>query len=246
MTTLFISDLHLSKEQPEILRLFLSFLEGPASKADSLYILGDLFEAWLGDDLVIPEYQPAMDALRRLTSSGVPVYVMHGNRDFLLGKQFASATGCTLIDDPAVIDLYGTPTLLMHGDLLCSDDVAYQQLRKQLRDEKWIKQFLSFSAQERIAFAQKLRQQSKEETSYKAEAMMDANSDVVVSYMKQYGVTRLIHGHTHRPAVHEHDDGKTRYVLGDWHGDHTIMLMCDANECRLERYSVDWVSGYTT
>ena len=245
MTTLFISDLHLSKEQPEILRLFLSFLEGPAAKANALYILGDLFEAWLGDDLVLPEYQPALDALRQLTARDVPVYVMHGNRDFLLGQQFAAATGCTLIDDPTVIDLYGTPTLLMHGDLLCSDDVAYLQLRKELRNEKWIKQFLSLPAQERIAFAQKLRQQSKEETSYKAEAMMDANSDTVSDYMKQYGVTRLIHGHTHRPEVHEHDGDKKRYVLGDWHGDHAVTLMCDANGCRLERYSAGWVSGYT-
>ncbi len=234
MTTLFISDLHLSKEQPEILRLFLSFLEGPASKADSLYILGDLFEAWLGDDLVLPEYQPALDALQRLTGSGVPVYVMHGNRDFLLGEQFTAATGCRLIDDPTVIDLYRTPTLLMHGDLLCSDDVAYQQLRKQLRDEKWIRQFLSFSAQERVAFAQKLRQQSKTETSYKSEAIMDVNSTTVSDYMKQYGVMRLIHGQTHRPAVHENGDGEIRYVLGDWHGDHAMVLECGESECRLE------------
>jgi len=237
LTTLFISDLHLSKEQPEILRLFLSFLHGPAASADALYILGDLFEAWLGDDLVLPEYQPALDALHKLTDCGVPVYVMHGNRDFLLGEHFAASTGCTLLDDPTVIDLYGTSTLLMHGDLLCSDDVAYQQLRKQLRDEKWITQFLAFSAQERIAFAQKLREQSKAETSYKAEAIMDANETAVSDYMKHYGVSHLIHGHTHRPAVHENDDGNTRYVLGDWHADHAMVLMCDGKECRLENYS---------
>lgn len=236
MTTLFISDLHLSKEQPEILRLFLSFLEGPAANADALYILGDLFEAWLGDDLVLPEYQPALDSLRQLTARGVPVYIMHGNRDFLLGQQFAATTGCALIDDPTVIDLYGTPTLLMHGDLLCSDDVAYQQLRKQLRDKKWIGQFLSLPAQERVAFAQKLRQQSKEETSYKDDAMMDANSATVDEYMNQYGVTRLIHGHTHRPAVHELGDGKKRYVLGDWHGDHAMVVACDGTECLFNRF----------
>jgi len=236
VTTLFISDLHLSKEQPEILRLFLSFLEGPAANADALYILGDLFEAWLGDDLVLPEYQPALDSLRQLTARGVPVYIMHGNRDFLLGQQFAATTGCALIDDPTVIDLYGTPTLLMHGDLLCSDDVAYQQLRKQLRDKKWIGQFLSLPAQERVAFAQKLRQQSKEETSYKDDAMMDANSATVDEYMNQYGVTRLIHGHTHRPAVHELGDGKKRYVLGDWHGDHAMVVACDGTECLFNRF----------
>jgi len=236
LTTLFISDLHLSKEQPDILRLFLSFLHGPVASADALYILGDLFEAWLGDDLVLPEYQPALDALHKLTDCGVPVYVMHGNRDFLLGEHFAAATGCTLLDDPTVIDLYGTPTLLMHGDLLCSDDVAYQQLRKQLRDEKWIAQFLAYSAQERITFAQKLREQSKAETSYKTEAIMDANETTVSDYMKQYGVTHLIHGHTHRPAVHENGNGNTRYVLGDWHADQAMVLICEGVDCQLMRY----------
>lgn len=237
MTTLFISDLHLSKEQPEILRLFLSFLAGPAAKADALYILGDLFEAWLGDDLILPEYQPALDALRKLTNSGVRAYVMHGNRDFLLGQQFAAATGCTMLDDPTVIDLYGSPTLLMHGDLLCSDDVAYQQLRKQLRDEKWIAQFLAMPVQERIAFAQKLRQQSKQETSYKSEAIMDVNDVTVNDFMKQSGVSRIIHGHTHRPALHELAGSKRRYVLGDWLDNHAVVLMCDKAECRLENYS---------
>lgn len=237
MTTLFIADLHLSKEQPETLRLFLSFLQGPAARADALYILGDLFEAWLGDDLVLPEYQSTVDALRQLTASGVTVYVMHGNRDFLLGEKFAATTGCTLLNDPTVIDLYGTPTLLMHGDLLCSDDLAYQQLRTQLRDEKWIAQFLTRTPQERIAIAQKLREQSKAETSYKAEAIMDVNAITVSDYMQQYGVTRLIHGHTHHPAVHEHGVGKTRYVLGDWHGDHAMVLECNETKCRLTNYS---------
>lgn len=236
MTTLFISDLHLSKEQPELLRLFLSFLAGPAAKADALYILGDLFEAWLGDDLILPEYQPALDALRKLTNSGVPVYVMRGNRDFLLGEQFAVATGCTLIDDPTVIDLYGSPTLLMHGDLLCSDDVAYQQLRKQLRDKKWIAQFLAMPVQERIAFAQKLRQQSKQETSYKSEAIMDVNALTVNEYLKRYDSTQLIHGHTHRPAVQEYGDGSKRYVLGDWHADHAMVVECEGMDCQLIRY----------
>ncbi|HEY0720197.1 MAG TPA: UDP-2,3-diacylglucosamine diphosphatase [Gammaproteobacteria bacterium] len=235
MTTLFIADLHLSKEQPELLRLFLSFLQGPAARADALYILGDLFEAWLGDDLVLPEYQPALDALRQLTDSGVTVYVMHGNRDFLLGEKFAATTGCTLLNDPAVIDLYGVPTLLMHGDLLCSDDLAYQQLRQQLRDKEWINKFLAMSPRERIAFAQQLRKQSKAETSYKAEAIMDANATTVSDYLRQYGVSRLIHGHTHRAAVHTHD-GYQRYVLGDWHGKHAMVLACDETECRLVNY----------
>lgn len=237
MTTLFISDLHLSKDQPEILRLFLSFLEGPAARADALYILGDLFEAWLGDDLILPEYQPALDTLRQLTHSGVPVYVMHGNRDFLLGAQFSAATGCALISDPAVIELYGTPTLLMHGDLLCSDDVDYQKLRRQLRDDKWISQFLALPAQERINFAQNLRQQSKQETRYKSDVIMDVNSETVGDYMSKYGVTRLIHGHTHRPALQDDDAGNKRYVLGDWHAGHAVVLLCDETGCVLENYS---------
>lgn len=238
MSTLFISDLHLNKEQPELLRLFLSLLQGPTANADALYILGDLFEAWLGDDLVLPEYQPALEGLRQLTSSGVPVYMMHGNRDFLLGAQFAAATGCTLLDDPTVIDLYGTPTLLMHGDLLCSDDTAYQQLRQQLRSPKWSAQFLAMSPPERIALAQRLRERSKEQTSYKADAIMDANHATVADYMHSFGVTRLIHGHTHRPAVHDEANGKHRYVLGDWHADHAMVLVADASGCRLQRYSM--------
>jgi UDP-2,3-diacylglucosamine hydrolase len=125
MATLFISDLHLSAERPETIRLFLDFLSGKARQADALYILGDLFEVWLGDDLIMPEYQPVLSALRELVDSGTPVYVMHGNRDFLLGKAFEQATGCRLIGDPLVIDLHGSPTLLMHGDLLCTDDSPY-------------------------------------------------------------------------------------------------------------------------
>lgn len=235
MTTLFISDLHLSKEQPELLRLFLSFLRGPAAQAEALYILGDLFEAWLGDDLVLPEYQPALAALRQLSDSGVELYVMHGNRDFLLGPQFAATTGCTLLDDPTVIDLYGRATLLMHGDLLCSDDVDYQRLRTQLRDRQWIARFLALPAAERIALARNLREQSKTETRYKDNAIMDANPESVSDYLQRFHTSQLIHGHTHRPAVHHHS-GNTRYVLGDWQSDHAMVLSCDHEGCRLQRF----------
>ncbi|HEY9148491.1 MAG TPA: UDP-2,3-diacylglucosamine diphosphatase, partial [Gammaproteobacteria bacterium] len=145
MSTLFISDLHLSGERPETIRLFLDFLAGEARQAEALYILGDLFEAWLGDDVILPEYQPVLEALKALSDSGVALRVMHGNRDFLLGERFAALSGCRLVDDPLVIDLYGTPTLLMHGDLLCSDDHAYQALRLQLRDPQWVAGFLSKS-----------------------------------------------------------------------------------------------------
>lgn len=237
MATLFISDLHLSGERPETIRLFLDFLAGEARQAEALYILGDLFEAWLGDDVILPEYQPVLDALRRLSDSGIAIQVMHGNRDFLLGERFAALTGCRLVDDPQVIDLYGTPTLLMHGDLLCSDDHAYQALRVQLRDPQWIADFLSKSPQERVAFAQQLRERSRKETGEKNETIMDVNPDTVEQYLHQYQVTRLIHGHTHRPASHTHmlqGTSATRYVLPDWH-EFGGMLRCDADGCSAVR-----------
>jgi len=236
MATLFISDLHLSAERPETIRLFLDFLSGEARHAEALYILGDLFEVWLGDDLVMPEYQPVIAALKKLNDSGVPIHVMHGNRDFLLGSGFESATGCRLIDDPLVIDLYGTPTLLMHGDLLCTDDSPYQAMRQQLRNPEWIAAFLQKSADERIAFARDLRERSRRETGEKAEAIMDVNRDTVAEYLRDYRVERLIHGHTHRPACHRHrieEQEIERYVLPEWHHSGG-MLRCDGHGCRAE------------
>lgn len=233
MATLFVSDLHLQGEQTPSDGLFRHFLTEQAATAEALYILGDLFEAWLGDDLVLPEYQGILDALRVLTASGVPVFVMHGNRDFLLGADFAQRTGCTLLPDPVVIDLYGRPTLLMHGDLLCSDDLPYQQMRRQLRDPQWIAVFLAKSAAERIAFARQLRDTSKEETGRKSAYLMDVNDATLAAYLQQYRVGRIIHGHTHRPALHNLADGCQRLVLGAWE-EHGSVLYCDENGCRLE------------
>jgi UDP-2,3-diacylglucosamine hydrolase len=236
VATLFISDLHLKAEQPETIGLFLDFLAGEASRAEALYILGDLFEAWLGDDVLLPGYAPVLEAMKRLSDSGVPLYVMHGNRDFLLGERFEQLSGARLIDDPCVIDLYGTPTLLMHGDLLCTDDQPYQAMRRQLRDPQWIAAFLAKSPQERIDFARELRERSRKETGEKDEAIMDVNAATVVESLREHGVSRLIHGHTHRPAEHHIDiDGKsaTRYVLSDW-GDSGGMLVCDEAGCDLQ------------
>lgn len=236
MATLFISDLHLSAERPETIRLFLGFLSGEARKADALYILGDLFEVWLGDDLVMPEYQPVLSALRELVDSGTPVYVMHGNRDFLLGKAFEQATGCRLIGDPLVIELHGRPTLLMHGDLLCTDDHPYQAMRKQLRDPEWTEAFLRKTPQERIDFARDLRERSRKETGEKSESIMDVNADTVEQYLHNYPVARLIHGHTHRPATHRHNvDGTTvlRHVLPEWH-ETGGLLRCDELGCEAQ------------
>lgn len=233
MATLFIADLHLSAERPETTRLFLDFLENEARNAKALYILGDLFEVWLGDDLIPPEYQPVLDALRTLSDNGTAIYLMHGNRDFLLGEEFERMSGCQLIDDPLRIDLYGTPTLLMHGDRLCSDDLPYQAMRRQLRDPAWIAAFLAKPAQERIAFARELRERSRRETGEKAETIMDVNPQTVVDTLREYAVVQLIHGHTHRPATHHHElpqGTATRYVLPEW-GTHGGALRCDADGC---------------
>ncbi len=237
MATLFISDLHLNAEQPDTIGLFLEFLRDQARQAEALYILGDLFEAWLGDDLPLPGYAPVLEAMKQLSDSGIPIYVMHGNRDFLLGPGFEQQSGATLIDDPTVIDLYGSPALLMHGDLLCTDDLPYQAMRQQLRTPQWITAFLEKPAQERIDFARQLRERSKKETGEKSEAIMDVNPGTVTRYMLDHQVSQLIHGHTHRPATHHIEiEGQpvTRHVLSDWHGRKGSMLVCDTNGCELQ------------
>lgn len=232
MSTFFISDLHLSSERPAIGGLFLQFLAEQAPQAEALYILGDLFEAWLGDDFIPPEVQVIVDALHALSDSGTSVYIMHGNRDFLLGKRFAELSGATLLDDPYRLNLYGTPTLLMHGDLLCSDDIPYHEMRKMLRSPEWIKEFLGKTVQQRIAFAQSLRERSVKETGEKDEAIMDVNAGTVDEYVERYGISRLIHGHTHRPAIHRSGDLE-RCVLGDWYAQGSL-LRCDKDGCQLE------------
>ncbi len=235
MTTLFIADIHLGNEHPEISQRFCDFLRNKARSAEALYILGDLFEVWIGDDGVQPEHEAAIAALRHLTHHGVPVYVMHGNRDFLLGKQFEALTGCTLIDDPIVINLYHTPTLLMHGDSLCTDDHEYLQFRSQMRNSEWQQQFLSQSVEQRAAIARHYREESRKRSQGKALEIMDVNAEAVIDIMERYGVARLIHGHTHRPAVHElmvDYHAAQRIVLGDWYEQQSV-LRCDGSGCRL-------------
>ncbi len=235
MSTLFISDLHLSAERPRLIEQFIRLTRNEARKAEALYILGDLFEAWLGDDAVLPEMTTAIEALKTLTESGIPVYVMAGNRDFLMGEGFAAMSGVKLIDDPTIIDLYGTPTLLMHGDTLCTDDVIYQQVRTQVRDPAWIAAALAMSIEERIATAKKMRTQSQAHTQNTAEEIMDVNADAVAEALRQHGVTRLIHGHTHRPAIHSlkvNGQPATRIVLGDWY-QQASLLHCNESGCEL-------------
>jgi UDP-2,3-diacylglucosamine hydrolase len=227
MTTLFVSDLHLDAERPDITRLFGEFVEREARDADALYILGDLFEAWVGDDDPSETGAFVAETLRALSDSGVPVHFIRGNRDFLLGDDYARRAGMSVLPDPAVVVLYGKPTLLMHGDLLCTDDVAYQQFRAQTRDPQWQAQFLAQPLAARLAFAQQARAASKaHQSGLQAQGTMETITDVspsaVAETFRRYGIDRMIHGHTHRPAVHEHN-GTTRIVLGDWYEQGSVL-----------------------
>lgn len=236
MATLFISDLHLSQERPEITQLFLRFLQGPARQAEALYILGDLFEAWLGDDMVLPDYQASIAELKTLSQT-VPLYIMYGNRDFLMRKDFETMTGCQLLADEVVIDLNGTPTLLMHGDTLCTDDVAYQQFRAMVRNPQWQTELLRKTPAERLALARQYREISKTETQDKEAGIMDINQTAVEDAMQRHQVQQLIHGHTHRPDVHEFDlNGQPakRIVLADWYQTGS-MLVCESDSCQLAK-----------
>jgi UDP-2,3-diacylglucosamine hydrolase len=228
--TLFISDLHLDPDRPAIAGLFLKFLEQQALKAEDLYILGDLFETWIGDDNDSEFNRSITDGLNHLVRTGTPVYVMHGNRDFLMGKQFEETSGCKLLPDPTTIDLYGQSVLLMHGDTLCTDDVAYMTFREQVRDPEWQQSFLGKSLAERKAIADGLREISQTETSGKSEDIMDVNTDEVIRILEEFNTGLLIHGHTHRPGTHKyHVRGKdvTRIVLGDWYEQGSVLVVTD-------------------
>lgn len=222
---LFIADLHLSADRPGTLQLFLAFLSGPAREVDELYILGDLFDAWIGDDDDSSIANRVREALSELSNT-TRVYLQHGNRDFLLGDQFVQQTGCHLIDEETLISSGGISILLMHGDLLCTDDKDYQQARLMLRNPAFIADFLSKSLTERSALAAEYRKRSGEATSLKADDIMDVNEETVRSYMEKNRATHLLHGHTHRPGNHRLQvtlDGQVadaqRHVLGEWHED---------------------------
>jgi UDP-2,3-diacylglucosamine hydrolase len=236
-TTLFISDLHLCGARPAITGLFLDFLRRRARGTDALYILGDLFEYWIGDEAVEQEeFRSIIHGMRELTASGTPVFVMHGNRDFLMNDVFEKATGGRLLKDPAHIDLYGTPTLLMHGDSLCTDDTEYMTFRAQVRNPAWQKEFLGKSITERDRIVRDFREISKNSTAAKKPEIMDVNQKAVESVMREHRVQRLIHGHTHRPKEHAFNlDGRParRMVLGDWYEQGSV-LSVDARGWMLE------------
>ena len=220
MATLFISDLHLEADRPDIGKQFLHFLQTDASEADDLYILGDLFEAWVGDDDPNTHYFTIKRAIRKLVDSGIPVYFMHGNRDFMIGKGFANETGVQILEDPHKVAMYGQKTLLSHGDILCTDDVRYQRVRQMVRNPEWQAQMRAKPLKERLRISKEARRQSLEQTINMSLDIMDVNQDEVKRVIQKYNVDVLLHGHTHRPGIHDVQVGNRkakRIVLGDWY-----------------------------
>ena len=239
MAYCFISDLHLHEGRPDITQAFLTFLEETASKAEKLYILGDLFEAWIGDDDqndFISNIQSALLKINKTTE----VFFMHGNRDFLIGSEFASSSGLKLLNDPCSEEMFGNQVLLMHGDLLCIEDHDYQAFRKTSRDPKWQNEFLTKTIKERQEIAHNLRTISKEATGTKKEEIMDVSATEVIRTMKESSVNLLIHGHTHRPKSHKitvNDQPAERIVLGDWDA-YGWYIWMDSSSCELKNFSI--------
>jgi len=235
-SALFISDLHLCATRPHITAAFLDFLRNIAIKAQSLYILGDLFEYWAGDDDIDdPFHQQVIAAFNKAAEGGLQVYFMHGNRDFLIAQRFCQSARITLIQDPTIIDLYGKKALLSHGDDLCTDDLMYQTFRRQVRDDQWQAEFLSQSLAQRKKQIEAIRNRSEQEKSQKSAEIMDVNAEAVSALLKTYGYPELmIHGHTHRPKQHAINLAGhkiTRWVLGDWY-EQGSYLVCNQQGCQ--------------
>ncbi len=242
MSTLFISDLHLDSERPAGIQQFLQFIDQDASKADALYILGDLFEVWIGDDNTELGNATVIDALTKLKLQGVPCFFMHGNRDFLIGKQFSGVTGCKLLKEYEVLEIEGTRVLLTHGDLLCTDDEPYMALRAMVRNLDWQQDFLSKTLQERKSIANNIREHSKEAIAQKKPEIMDVNQKTVADTMLKYDVKVLLHGHTHRPNIHHfklNGTDATRIVLGDWYEEGSVVRWSKTG------YKLETLSGPT-
>ncbi|CAG1023057.1 UDP-2,3-diacylglucosamine hydrolase [Patescibacteria group bacterium] len=234
---LFISDLHLSLDKPDITKRFLDFLQHRAINAASVYILGDLFDAWIGDDDYTAPNKKIRTALKKLTDSGTEVFLQQGNRDFLLGEKFCYETGVVLLPDYAVIDLHGTPTLITHGDLLCTDDIPYQAFRVKSRTPEWQADVLSKPLLLRLLAARWYRVRSFWHKRKKSDDIMDINQETVINIMQKYKVLRLIHGHTHRPNVHSFDlNGQMaeRFVLAAWTKNRGEILCWEKTNYRIE------------
>ncbi|MCG6938547.1 MAG: UDP-2,3-diacylglucosamine diphosphatase [Gammaproteobacteria bacterium] len=236
----FISDLHLAPERPEIIRLFSNFVDEIAAQADTLYILGDFLEYWLGDDDPAPALAPVFNKLIELHEKYTTrVFFMHGNRDFLIGNRLAERCHFTLIDEPYSLKLQGKNALLMHGDTLCTDDVDYQKLRRMVRNPAWQQQVLAKSLKERIQLAKELREISQQSTTAKAEYIMDVNQQATDRVFIENDIDLLIHGHTHRPAVHHkliNNHETTRVVLGDWYKAGSYLRVKDTSDLVLQTY----------
>jgi UDP-2,3-diacylglucosamine hydrolase len=233
--TFFVADLHLTDERPVATGRFFRFLDEDAAGADALYILGDLFEAWIGDDHDERVARDTAQRLKALADAGTPVYFMHGNRDFMLAGRYAALSGMTLLADPTRIDLYGVPTLLMHGDTLCSDDMAYQTFRRRVRHPLTLALLRQLPLAWRRRLARQARAGSESAKAGKPAAIMDVNADTVLRVLREHGICRLIHGHTHRPAQHVYAvDGHDceRWVVPDWYA-RWGYVVCDAAGCAL-------------
>ena len=238
MTTIFISDVHLHESRPEVTDGFYEFLRTQAQEAEALYILGDFFDVWIGDDDDSPLATQTAERLRQVADQGVAIYLMHGNRDFLLGEQFATSAGATLINDPTMVQLGERSAVLMHGDTLCTRDVDYMAFRAQIRSPQWQAQALAQPLAVRRQIAMELRNQSKSMSSLKAEDIMDVTPEEVVKVMEEADASVLIHGHTHRPKRHAltvKGQAAERIVLGDWH-EHGWCLRAEGSELSLESW----------
>ena len=233
---LFISDLHLAPERPEIIHLFERFVDEIAIHAERLYILGDFLEYWLGDDDKAVGLESTFQSLKKLSDAGVSVFFMAGNRDFLIGHKLAQKCGFKIIDEPFIETIHGQATLLMHGDTLCTDDIAYQSFRAVVRNKAWQDDVLGKSLEEREQLAQSMRQQSEQANTEKTEEIMDVNQNAVIETMQAHSVSLLIHGHTHRPAIHEFkidDHPAKRIVLSDWHDKGGYLRISENTEAEL-------------
>jgi len=236
--TVFISDLHLMPERPQTMELFVKFVDEVASDADVLYILGDFLEVWWGDDDPATAYTEVFNSIITL-SKNTDVYLMHGNRDFMIGEDLAKRCNFQIIDDPYKIKIQDKDALLMHGDTLCTDDIEYQNFRKMVRSEEWQQQFLSKSLEERFQIAKAIREKSQQSNKDKDEYIMDVNQEETFNTFVSNDVDLIIHGHTHRPAVHRESKNNhelTRIVLGDWHDSGSYLRINDASDYELQIY----------
>lgn len=237
----FISDLHLMPQRPQTMELFISFVEDIASKADILYILGDFLEVWWGDDDPATSYSDVFTCLTGLSKNqNTEVFLMHGNRDFMIGETLAKRCNFEIINDPHKIEIQGKSALLMHGDTLCTDDIEYQKFRQMVRSEEWQQEFLSKTLEERFQIAKAIRERSQQSTKQKDEYIMDVNQDETDKVFLDNNTSLIIHGHTHRPAIHHKlidNNDTTRIVLGDWHDTGSYLRINDSSDYQLQTYS---------